>query len=92
MLVRPPLHVRTKCVVTTFADHQDLLENVHMRATKLVDHLGGLDYNEHLKRLNLLTLAFCQLYGDLIEIYKHFAKYDREILLSDSAVLDHFTI
>ena len=54
-----------------------------MRATKLVDHLGGLDYSERLKRLNLPTLAFRRLRGDLIEMYKHFNKYDKAIV-SDS--------
>ena len=58
----------------------DLIENVQIRATKLVDHLGNLEYSERLKRLNLPTLAFRRLRGDLIEMYKHFAKYDREIV------------
>ena len=58
----------------------DLLENVQIRATKLVDHFGSLDYSERLKRLNLPTLAFRRLRGDLIEMYKHFAKYDKDIV------------
>ena len=61
----------------------DLTENVQIRATKLVDHFGSLDYSERLKRLNLPTLAFRRLRGDLIEMYKHFTEYDREIV-SDS--------
>ena len=48
------------------------LENVQIRATKLVDGLAKLDYAERLKRLNLPTLAFRRQRGDMIETYKHF--------------------
>ena len=34
------------------------VENVQVRATKLVDGLGKLEYSERLKRLNIPTLAF----------------------------------
>ena len=54
-----------------------LLENVQIRATKLVDGLGGMEYNERLKRLNLPSLAYRRRRGDMIEIYKHFNSYDR---------------
>ena len=56
------------------------LENVQIRATKLVDGLGKLDYAERLKRLNLPSLAFRRQRGDMIEIYKHFHTYDRSTL------------
>ena len=48
----------------------DRLENVQIRATKLVDGLACLDYPERLKRLNLPTLAFRRRRGDMIEVYK----------------------
>ena len=56
------------------------LENVQIRATKLVDGLGKLEYAERLKRLNFPTLAFRRLRGDIIEIYKHFHTYDKSTL------------
>ena len=58
----------------------DALENVQIRATKLVDGLADLDYPERLKRINLPTLAFRRRRGDLIEMYKHFNSYDRSTL------------
>lgn len=55
----------------------DALENVQIRATKLVDGLSKLDYPERLKRLKLPTLVFRRRRGDIIEMYKHFHTYDK---------------
>ena len=56
------------------------LENVQIRATKLVDGLSKLTYPERLKRLDLPTLVFRRRRGDVIEMYKHFHTYDRSTL------------
>ena len=56
------------------------LENVQIRATKLVDGLAKLDYDDRLKRLNLPTLAFRRQRGEMIEIFKHYHTYDRKTL------------
>ena len=58
----------------------DAIENVQIRATKLVDGLSKLDYPERLKQLNLPSLAFRRRRGDIIEIYKHFNTYDKTTL------------
>lgn len=58
----------------------DIIENVQIRATKLVDGLGNLEYHERLKRLNMQTLAYRRLRGDIIEIHKHFHRYDNSYL------------
>ena len=58
----------------------DQLENVQIRATKLVDGLAGLDYPERLERLNLPTLNFRRRRGDMIEVFKHFNSYARDTL------------
>ena len=57
-----------------------ILENVQIRATKLVDDLQHLDYPERLKKLNIPTLAYRRLRGDMIELYQHFNKYDRDTI------------
>ena len=59
-----------------------MIENVQMRATKLVDGFGKLDYAERLEKLDLPTLVYRRARGDMIEIYKHFHTYDGEILPS----------
>ena len=54
----------------------DAIEKVQMRATKIVDGLQNLSYSERLKKLNLPTLAYRRLRGDLIEMFKHVHIYD----------------
>ena len=57
-----------------------MLENVQIRATKLIDGLGNLDYEERLKRVTLPSLAFRRFRGDSIELYKHFHHYDQDTI------------
>ena len=57
-----------------------MIENVQMRATKLVDGFGSLEYSERLQRLNLPTLLHRRTRGAMIELFKHFTVYPRETL------------
>ena len=57
------------------------LEKVQKRATKLVKGIRKLSYKERLMRLNLPTLKFRRLRGDMIEVYKILTgKYDAQIV------------
>ena len=78
--VRPHLEYAVAVWSPHLKKHVDMIENVQMRATKLVDGFGKLTYQERLERLNLPTLAYRRLRGDVIEIYKHFHRYDQDIL------------
>ena len=60
----------------------NMLENVQIRATKLVDGFGNLEYSKRLRRLDLPTLVYRRQRGDMIELYKHFTKYDKETISS----------
>ena len=77
--VRPHLEYAQSVWAPHFRKHINMLENVQIRASKLVDGLGNVGYPERLKRLNLPTLAYRRLRGDMIEIYKHFHTYDKDI-------------
>ena len=78
--VRPHLEYAQSVWSPHLQKYVNMLENVQIRATKLVDGLGNLDYEERLKRLNLPLLAFRRFRGDLIEPYKHFHYYNQDTI------------
>ena len=55
----------------------DAIEDVQIRATKLVEGLSRLSYEERLTKLKLPTLIYRRRRGAMIEIWKHFNSYDR---------------
>ena len=59
-----------------------MIENVQIRATKLVDGLQNLDYSERLKVLDLPTLIYRRARGDMIEVFKHVHSYDALMITS----------
>ena len=79
-MVRPHLEYGEAAWSPCLARNVDKLENVQIRATKLVDGLSKLDYPERLKRLDLPTLVYRRRRGDVIEMYKHFHQYDKSTL------------
>jgi len=46
------------------------VEKVQKRATKLIINLQNMSYTDRLKRLNLPTLKYRRLRGDMIEVFK----------------------
>ena len=56
------------------------LENVQIRATKLVDGMKDMEYSDRLRMLDLPTLLYRRERGDMIEIWKHFNAYDQQTL------------
>ena len=69
-LVRP--HVEYANAV--WAPHHKMLieeiEKVQMRATKLIKKYRKCTYEETLRQLELPTLRYCRLRGDMIEVFK----------------------
>jgi len=61
------------------------IENVQRRATRLLNHINDMSYDERLKYLNLPSLKYRRLRGDLIQMYKLVHKID------DFESLDFFT-
>ena len=78
--VRPHLEYAQSARSPIMKKHINALENVQIRATKLVDGLGQLDYPERLKLLDLPTLRYRRMRGDMIEVYKHCNTYDADIV------------
>ena len=79
-LIRPHLEYANQVWAPHLAKHITLIENVQRRATKLVPGLADLEYEDRLRKLNLPTLAYRRLRGDLIEVFKIMTgKYDPEV-------------
>lgn len=78
--VRPHLEYGQAVWSPYLVKNINMLENVQVRATKLVDGFANLEYPDRLKQLNLPTLAFRRKRGDMIEIYKHFHTYDKSTI------------
>ena len=76
-LIRPHLEY-ANCVWNPLKKkHIVALENVQRRATKLIPSLKDYPYIDRLRILNLPTLSYRRLRGDMIETYKILTnKYD----------------
>ena len=69
--------------------HIEAIENVQRRATKQLPKLSKLSYEDRLKKLNLPTLAFRRIRGDMIECYKIMhGIYDKDVTNFMTARLD----
>ena len=79
-LVRPHIEYANQVWSPHLKKHIDMIENVQKRATKQIPGLKDLPYEDRLKELNLPTLAYRRIRGDLIETYKIASgKYDPEV-------------
>ena len=69
-LVRPHLEYGN-CIWSPFLQKDIMLiERVQRRATKILPNLKELEYAERLRHLDLPTLAYRRVRGDLIQMYK----------------------
>ena len=82
LFVRPHIEYAQSVWAPYLIKYINLLENVQIRPTKIVDGISKLDYTGRLKKLNMPSLAYRRLRGDMIETYKHFHKYDKNIISS----------
>ena len=78
--VRPHLEYAQTVWAPHLKKHIDKLERVQIRATKLVEGLGSMDYTERLNKLDLPTIVYRRARGDMIEVYKHLHIHDQDTL------------
>ena len=76
-LVRPHLEYAVSVWCPYKMKDIDLIESVQRRATRQVKSLKHLSYEDRLKKLNLFSMSFRRLRGDMIETFKILnGKYD----------------
>ena len=69
-LVRPQLEYAAPIWSPHLIKLKEIIENVQRRATKMVPGLSSLTYPERLRELNIPTLAYRRIRGDMIQVYK----------------------
>ena len=68
--VRPHLEYCVQAWSPSYEKDCWLLERVQKRATKMVSGISNLTYEDRLKKLNMFSLRYRRLRGDLIEVFK----------------------
>ena len=82
-MVRPHLEYENVIWHPQFKKDKEILENVQHRTTKLVPSLSKYSYEERLRKMDLPSLSYRRLCGDLIETFK----YLHGIYRSDSSTV-----
>ena len=90
-LVRPHLEYAHAVWNPHLRRHIDALENVQRRATRQIPGFAHLSYPQRLQRLNLPTLAFRRLRGDVIEAFKILSGHYDEAASSGLLTLSRVT-
>ena len=78
--VRPHLEYAVAVWAPHLVKYINIIGNVQIRATKLVDGFSQMDYSERLRRLDIPTLIYRRARAGMIEIFKHFQSYDKNTL------------
>jgi len=79
--VRPHLEYCIQAWSPSYEKDCWLLERVQKRATKMVNGISNLAYEERLKKLNMFSLRYRRLRGDLIEVFKFVNGLERGYLV-----------
>ena len=82
-LVRPHLEYCNVAWSPRLKKDRNLIESVLRRGTKMIPGLRELEYEERLSKLDLPSMAYRRIRGDMIEVYK----YTHEIYRTDQILV-----
>ena len=79
-LVRPYIELGNRVWALYIIKHITTIETVQRRATKSIPGLKDVNYEQRLRHINLPSLSYRRIRGDMIEVFKicH-GNYDREV-------------
>ena len=79
-LVRPHIEFANQVWAPYLINHITAIENVQRRTTKTIPGLKDLNYEQRLHHINLPSLSYRRIRGDMIEVFKicH-GIYEREV-------------
>ena len=69
-IIRPLIDYGDSVWNPSLKKHIQMIENNQRRGTKLVPELVNINYTDRLKMLNLPTLKYRRIRGDLIQVFK----------------------
>ena len=56
------------------------IEKVQMKATKIVESVKGIPYEERLRKLKLPTMTYQRARGLMMEVWRHINSYDTAVI------------
>ena len=77
-MIRPHLEYAAAVWSPHMKKDIQLIENVQRRATKQLPIISKLPYSERLRQLDLPTLRYRRIRGDMIEVFKILKYYDSD--------------
>jgi len=78
--VRPILEYGNVVWANVIKNYMNKIENVQRRFTKHIKCLQSLDYEERLKKIQLPSLEYRQIRGDMLQVFKIARNYyDKKI-------------
>ena len=66
-------------MVSTTKKNDDLIENVLRRASKMLPRLSNLTYEERLAKIEILSMKYQRMRGDMIMVYKVLNGYESSL-------------
>ena len=75
-LIRPHLGYCVMVWYPLLKKDEDLIKNILRHASKMLQQLSNLTYEERLAKIEILSMKYCSMHGDMIMVYKVLNGYE----------------